>query len=194
MNWSDHINNYFEQLYHALGELNMDIIKEFVHCIQENIGKDVCVYVFGNGGSGATASHMVGDMNKGVCFGREKRLRFHCLNDNTPTMMAYSNDVSYDCIFEEQLKNFLRPKDIVIGISGSGNSTNVIKAIRYANSLEAKSIGMTGFDGGQLKPLTDLCIHAPIHDMQKVEDIHMIIIHVVMQLLCRELDKKFGTV
>lgn len=183
MKWADQINDYFIRLKQTFDELDLNSIEQFVRCIRGNMGKDAHIYVFGNGGSGATASHMVCDMNKGVCFGKEKRLKFHCLNDNVPTLMAYSNDVSYDSIFEEQLKNFLRPQDMVIGISGSGNSTNVIKAIQYANSLGAKTIGMTGFDGGQLKPLVALCIHVPINDMQKVEDIHLMIVHIAMQLL-----------
>ena len=99
----------------------------------------------GNGGSGASASHAAGDLNKGVSYGREKRFRVISLNDNLATLTAYANDVSYVDVFVEQLKNFLRPGDLVIAISGSGNSPNVLKAIEYANQQGAITVGLTGF-------------------------------------------------
>lgn len=185
MNLTDHIKDYLTGLKQTIDLLDLDSIEKFVQCIEDKMGKDVHIYIFGNGGSGSTASHIVCDMNKGVCFSNDRKLKFHCLNDNVATLMAYSNDVSYDCIFEEQLKNFLRPQDVAIGISGSGNSTNVVKAIQYAKSIEAETIGITGYNGGQLKPLVDLSIHVPINDMQKIEDIHLIIGHIAMQLLCQ---------
>jgi len=104
---------------------------------------------FAGGGSGATASHFACDINKGVCFGLPKRIKVICLNDNIPTIPAYANDVSYDDVFVEQLKNFLGAGDLVIGISGSGNSSNVIKAVEYANENEAVFAALTGFAGGR---------------------------------------------
>ncbi len=184
MNLTGQIENYLEVLRQATHRLDLDAIGELVRLLEDCMDKDVHIYVFGNGGSASTASHMVCDMNKGVRSGEHRKLKFHCLNDSVSTLSAYSNDLSYDCVFEEQLKNFLRPQDVVIGISASGNSTNVINAIGYARGLGAKTVGITGYDGGQLKPLVDLCIHVPVNDMQKVEDMHLVIVHIVMQLLC----------
>jgi D-sedoheptulose 7-phosphate isomerase len=102
-------------------------------------------------------------------------------------LTAYANDVSYEDVFVEQLKNFLRAGDLVVGISGSGNSPNVLKAIAYANSLGAHTVGLCGFKGGKLAGMVRTPILAPVHDMQKVEDVHMILLHVVMQILCAPL-------
>ena len=141
------------------------------------------IFMMGNGGSGATASHIACDFNKGVSLGLEKRLRVISLNDNVATMTAYANDVSYEDVFVEQLKNFLRPGDLVIGISGSGNSPNVLKAIDYANSAGAHTIGITGFSGGKMAKVVTTSLVVPVNDMQKAEDVHLILFHVAMQVL-----------
>lgn len=144
-------------------------------------------YVFGNGGSAATASHMAGDFMKGASFGLEKRFRFICLNDNNSAMMAIANDISYDDIFVEQLKNFLQPNDLVIGISGSGNSANVVKAIEYAREKGTVTVALCGFSGGKIKQLADLNVHAEVNDMEITEDVHMVVIHTVKQALIKHL-------
>ena len=141
------------------------------------------IFIFGNGGSGATASHFAGDFNKGISYGLKKRFKVLCLNDNIPAMLALANDCTYDDIFVEQLKNFLSPGDVVIGISGSGNSKNVLKAISYANQKQATIIALTGFKGGQLKKITQFCLVVPIEDMEKTEDIHLILMHLIKQYL-----------
>lgn len=117
----------------------------------------------------------------------EKKFKVICLNDNIPTMLAYANDLSYEKVFVEQLKNFLQPGDVVIGISGSGNSENVIQAVLYAKENQAKTVGLTGFNGGRLAQLVDIPLIASIHDMQKVEDVHMIVVHMIMQYLGKAL-------
>ena len=137
----------------------------------------------GNGGSGATASHFVCDFNKGISEKLDSKYRFICLNDNIPTMLAYANDVSYNSIFVEQLKNLATEGDLVIGISGSGNSNNVISAIEYANAQGCKTFGLVGYDGGMLKKIAQNCIHIKINNMQIVEDIHMIIDHLLYSVL-----------
>ncbi|MEW6602436.1 MAG: SIS domain-containing protein, partial [Nitrospirota bacterium] len=101
--------------------------------------------------------------------------------------LAYANDLSYNKVFVEQLKNFLQPGDVVIGISGSGNSENVLQAISYAKEKGALTIGLTGFDGGKLARLADVPLVASVNDMQKVEDVHMIAVHMLMQYLCKSL-------
>lgn len=147
------------------------------------------VFIMGNGGSGATASHFACDINKGACSELNKRFRVICLNDNMPTILAYANDISYDDVFAEQLKNFLLPGDVVIGISGSGNSENVVRAISYANEANARTIGLSGFGGGRLSEIVDVPFVAAIDDMQMVEDIHMIAVHMLMQCLHKTLNE-----
>ena len=119
----------------------------------------------GNGGSGSTASHFACDINKGSCFELNKKFKVICLNDNMPTILAYANDLSYDKIFVEQLKNFLQEGDVVIGISGSGNSETVLQAVSYAKEHGARTVGLSGFDGGTLARIADVPLIAAINDM-----------------------------
>jgi D-sedoheptulose 7-phosphate isomerase len=137
------------------------------------------IFVCGNGGSASTASHFVCDMVKGASFGRATRFRIMALTDSLPTITAYSNDVSYECIFAEQLKNFAEAGDVVLAISGSGNSPNVLRAIEYANSIGCRTIALTGRDGGQLGPLAELNIQAAVPHMGRIEDVHMIVMHMI---------------
>jgi D-sedoheptulose 7-phosphate isomerase len=125
-------------------------------------------------------------MVKGASYNRAKRFRVQSLSDNQTTMMAYSNDVSYDCIFVEQLKNFAVPGDILIAISGSGNSPNVIKATEYANAAGLKTIGLTGRDGGGLGPLAQLEINVAEPHMGRIEDGHMVVLHMLCYFFMEE--------
>ncbi len=177
-----------------LNELKI-LLDSFPHDRFEEIGNELIsaydnekhVFIMGNGGSGSTASHFACDLNKGSCFELEKKFKVICLNDNVPTMLAYANDLSYNKVFVEQLKNFLQTDDVVIGISGSGNSENILQAVSYARQKGARTIGLTGFDGGRLAQIVDIPFVAFINDMQKVEDVHMIVVHMLMQLLCKRL-------
>lgn len=137
------------------------------------------IFVCGNGGSASTASHFACDIVKGASFQRDSRFRIMALTDSLPTMTAYSNDVSYESVFVEQLKNFAEPGDLVMGISGSGNSPNVLRAIEYANQLGCRTIGLTGRDGGKLGPLVQLNIQVGEPHMGRIEDAHMIICHMI---------------
>ncbi|MCU0853244.1 MAG: SIS domain-containing protein [Thermoplasmata archaeon] len=141
------------------------------------------VYICGNGGSAATASHMASDLNKGANRKDSPRFRAVALTDNIPAMLAWANDSSYDDIFVEQLKNHLEKDDVVIGISGSGNSPNVLKAMHYANDKGALTIGLTGFDGGKMAQLAKICYTVPSNCMQQVEDIHLLIEHLFSLIL-----------
>jgi D-sedoheptulose 7-phosphate isomerase len=180
--------NYLEDLKGAINDLPLEQFEEVVDLIIESYEGGHQIFIMGNGGSGTTASHFACDINKGVCFGFEKRFKVICLNDNIPTILAYANDNSYDDIFVEQLKNFLKSDDVVIGISGSGNSRNVIKAFQYANEQNAVSIAFTGFGGvGKLAKIAKVSLVVPSNDMQKIEDIHLIITHIIMQILNRKL-------
>jgi D-sedoheptulose 7-phosphate isomerase len=179
--------DYFGRLSHTLDQVNIDVILKLVEILINARDTDKTVFIFGNGGSGATASHVTGDFLKGISYGLDKRFRVQCLNDNISGLMAISNDLTYDEIFIEQLKSFLHSGDIVIGISGSGNSTNVVKAMEYARSKGALTVAFCGFKGGKVKDIADLVIHAPVHDMEITEDIHIIIFHAIKQTLMKEL-------
>jgi len=176
--------DYCHDLKTAVEAIPAGAVEEFIHVLEQAYREGRQVFLMGNGGSGSTASHAACDLNKGVSFGRMQRFRAICLNDNVPTLMAYANDVSYSEVFVEQLKNFLRPGDVVIGISGSGNSLNVLKAIEYAQEQGAITVGLCGFEGGKLVRLVRVPVLIPVHDMQKVEDVQMMIFHVAMQALC----------
>jgi len=178
---------YCRGLTEALCSVSPERFEELARLLESAYHEGRQVFVMGNGGSGSTASHVACDLNKGVSVGLEKRFRVICLNDNVPTLMAYANDVSYEDIFVEPMKNFLHPGDLVIGISGSGNSPNVLKAIVYANSHGAHTVGLTGFDGGKLAVIVHTSLVVSADDMQKVEDIHFVLLHVIMQILCARL-------
>ncbi len=177
------INNYIKTLNETLNALNIKDIESVSDLFIEAGKNQKQIFVFGNGGSGSTASHMVCDILKGCSFGKSNRFKIICLNDNIPTVLAYANDVSYDEVFLEQLKNFMNEGDVVLGISGSGNSINVIKAIEYANQNKAITIGFTGYNGGKLKKISFVSVNANIDDMQISEDIHFIVMHILYKLI-----------
>lgn len=178
---------YLDQLKELLSVFPHAPFNEIADTLMSAYNSGKQIFIMGNGGSGSTASHFACDINKGCCSGLEKKFKVICLNDNVPTMLAYANDLSYDKIFVEQLKNFVHKGDVVIGISGSGNSENVIQAVSYAKEKGAGTIGLTGFDGGKLAQLVDISLVVDIRDMQKVEDVHMIIVHMLMQYFCKAL-------
>lgn len=177
------VEDYFIRLKSTLDRISRDELQNFLKLLVQALEGDKNIFIMGNGGSGATASHFAGDFNKGLSFKKARRFRFMCLNDNFPTLGAYANDVSYEDVFVEQLKNFLQPGDLVIAISGSGNSPNVIKAIEYANAQGAISLGLTGYDGGRLKKLASHGVHIPAADMQITEDLHMVLDHMAYAVL-----------
>lgn len=177
------IDTYFDTLTRALDSLDRREVSDFIQALLDARDAGKQIFVMGNGGSAATASHMVCDFNKGLVSDGKPRFKFICLNDNMPTLMAYANDVSYDDVFLEPLKNFMHPGDLVIGISGSGNSTNVVKAIEWANDNGGKTFSLVGYSGGKLKQVSQRSIHVDIENMQIVEDIHIILNHMVMYIV-----------
>ena len=177
------IDNYFSRLKDTIDKISRDEINTVLNLLIDAYKNDKLVLTMGNGGSASTASHFVCDFNKGLTYQKEHRFRFICLSDNVATMMAYANDVSYEDIFVEGLKNYLQPDDLVIAISGSGNSPNVIKAVEYTNKNDGITIGLTGYDGGKLKQISQHNIHVPIDDMQITEDLHLIFDHLMMSIL-----------
>ena len=182
-NMKNKIEDYLKQLKTTLNNFNIDEIEAVANLFISARQSKKHIYVFGNGGSGSTASHMVCDIIKGCSYNKKEKFKISCLNDNIPTILAYSNDVNYDVIFKEQLKNLLEDGDIVLGISGSGNSSNIISAIEYANSRGNVTIGFTGFNGGELKKISTVSVNAMINDMQISEDVHLIILHILYKLL-----------
>jgi D-sedoheptulose 7-phosphate isomerase len=183
----EYLADYCTGLSKALEGVSRERFEEFIHLLEDAYHHDRQVFFMGNGGSGSTASHFICDLNKGVSYGRSKRFRGISLNDNLATITAYANDVAYEDVFAEQLKNFLQPGDLVVALSGSGNSRNVLQAIDYANSHGAHTVGLCGFDGGKLAAAVRTFVLVPVRDMQKAEDAHVILLHVAMQLLCARL-------
>jgi len=178
---------YLTRLAALIKTFDFKVYAKMVEMILDAYQRRAQIFVMGNGGSGATASHLACDINKGCCFDLPLKFKMICLNDNIPTMLALANDVSYAAVFEEPLKNFLNPGDMVIGISGSGNSENVLNAIGYANDNNAHTLGWCGFGGGRLAKMAGLAFIAESNDMQQVEDIHVIMGHMLMQSLFKAL-------
>jgi D-sedoheptulose 7-phosphate isomerase len=178
---SQYLKNYMADLSNICSTIDADEFDQLVKGLRTAYENRSNIFVCGNGGSASTASHFACDINKGVSYGKDKRFKILCLNDNIPTMLAYANDVSYDDVFVEQLKNFMVHDDLVIGISGSGNSKNILKAIEYANSHSGRTFGICGYGGGMLKQVAHHSLVVHSHDMQKVEDLHVIVLHCVMQ-------------
>ncbi len=178
---------YRQLLQETLARLDMDSVEEMITCFAEAHQRGATIFTMGNGGSGASASHAAGDFLKGASYGLDRRFRMVCLNDNLPSMMAIANDIGWDDIFIEPLKNFLHPGDVVIGLSGSGNSTNVIKAVDYAKAHGATVIGMTGFTGGALRHKADISIHSDALDMEVAEDVHMAVFNMVKKVMMARL-------
>ncbi len=177
------MRQYMETEMQTLQRLDMDALNLAVNAIADAYSREADIYICGNGGSAATASHFTNDFNKGISEHKPKKFRMRCLCDNVATLMAVANDVSYDEIFRFQLRGVLRPGDLVIGISGSGNSKNVLNAVRYAKEMGVATIGVTGYDGGELKELADYHMDAMVNDMRLSEDIHMIFDHMMFQVL-----------
>lgn len=182
MNYKPMISAYIEREIAVLKTLDVDAIDAVLQLLEETLTNEGTIYIFGNGGSAATASHYQNDFNKGVSEYTKKKFRFQCLNDNVATLMAIANDIGYEEVFRFQLQGKLRPNDIIFAISGSGNSKNVINAVEYAKKCGNKIVGITGYGGGKLKELADLSLHAPVNSMQMTEDIHMIFDHLMMSV------------
>ena len=178
---------YLSELKTVLDGFETDRFTDLVEALLEAYENNRNVFIMGNGGSGSTASHFVCDLNKGCCLDLPRKFKVICLNDNLPSLMAYANDLSYESVFVEQLKNFFNRGDLVIGISGSGNSENVLRAIRHAGENGGKTAGISGYAGGKLADLVDIPFVARVDDMQKVEDVHMIVVHMIMQAVYKKL-------
>ena len=173
------VEQYKAALLGAIDRIDTGRVEQAIQWFEQARAGGKHIFVCGNGGSASTASHFACDMVKGASFSRPERFRILALTDSLPTLTAYSNDVGYDCVFAEQLKNFAQSGDLVMAISGSGNSPNVLRAVEYANSIGCRTIGLTGRDGGKLGAITQLNIQVPVPHMGRIEDAHMIICHMI---------------
>ena len=176
--------NYLQKLVKTLESVNCVAMDQAIGVIETAWRSGKQIITLGNGGSSMTALHFINDWNKSVYLSTKLPFRGRSLVDNMGLVMSYSNDVSFEDVFVEQLKNIMQPGDLVLAISGSGNSENVIRAIDYANKNQAITLGLCGFSGGKLKDIAQHVVWVNVNDMQLAEDVHAIFGHVVMQRLC----------
>lgn len=180
------IKEYFKILQEIFSLLDESKVEELANLIKTAGKNNKFIYIFGNGGSGANASHFTQDLLKCPIknfFSQEGRYKAICLNDNIPVIMAYANDLSYEEVFLQQLMNFCTSGDLVIGLSGSGNSKNVIKAIEFGNRVGSKTFVITGFDGGSLLKSSNNSLHIQTNNMQAYEDVCMAVLHATISFL-----------
>jgi len=177
---------YLQRLQEEIAATDQQALQRWADLLYEAWEQEQFVFIFGNGGSGTTASHMAEDLGKSTLPESElqdsskKRLKVLSLTDNAGWIMAVGNDLSYDQIFVQQLMNYGNPGDLVIAISGSGNSPNVLNAVKWANERGLKTFGLTGYDGGQLKSMQQEGLHVELDDMGMVESIHLALFHWVL--------------
>lgn len=171
--------SYLAQLEEVIRALPQEAIAEFIEWMAQARAEDRSVFVMGNGGSAATASHFATDVGKSASLGRPKRFRILSLADNVPWITALGNDLSYADVFVEQLCNYAQPDDLVVAISVSGNSPNVVKAVEWAKAHACRTVGLTGAPGGRLKDLVDLPIVVDTDHFGRAEDAHLVITHIV---------------
>lgn len=187
MDFKNFSKNYIKQLNNILLNLDLDEFEKFYKLIKNCKNK---IYIIGNGGSASTASHMANDLSIGLK--RRNKLSLHAMSlaDNIAINSAISNDIGYENVFYMQLKDILKPEDIVIAISCSGNSPNIIKAVKYANEINSTVVGLSGFDGGKLKKLSNIQLHinSKKGEYGLVEDAHLILNHILFSYFLEEND------
>jgi len=174
------ISSYLASLQSKLGGLNAQTLAQIVERLEEARSSGSQVLVIGNGGSASTASHFACDLGKNAIPGDHGRFRILSLTDSNAGLTAYANDVDYSQVFAEQMKNLLREGDIVVAISASGNSPNIVEGIRYAKARGACVVGLSGFDGGVLAQESDLSVNVPARTYEQIEDAHHIILHIIV--------------
>ncbi len=177
------ITTYLKQVIAVLDSMPLHEIGQVVDALLDARRRGARVFIFGNGGSAATASHFACDLGKGAASPDQDRFKVVALTDNVPLITAWANDTAYDNVFAEQLTNLMEAGDVVIGISASGNSPNVLRALDLARRVGCTTIGFTGFDGGDLKGLADICVVVPSQHMGQVEDAHVVLVHLITSCL-----------
>ncbi len=181
------VKAYLERVCETIGGVDLSQVAALSGLIEQRYRTGRFVFIIGNGGSGANASHLCEDLAK--CTLRDlvsqKRLKVLSLTDNTPWITAIANDLSYQDVFSEQLKSLGSPGDLLVAISGSGNSPNILRAVEWANDHGLTTVGFTGFSGGKLKDLAHYSLHAPVDDMGMAESVHQVVFHWVIDDLYR---------
>ena len=172
-----HVDDYFSKLMSAVNGVDNEAVNVWINRLARARDEGSIVFIAGNGGSAASASHFATDLSKGSSYGKPKRFRVVALTDSISTITAYANDVSYDVVFAEQLRNLGKPGDVLITISGSGSSPNIIRVIEVAQELSIDVVALTGFAGGASGPLADIHINVPSDHMGCIEDVHMALCH-----------------
>jgi D-sedoheptulose 7-phosphate isomerase len=177
------VQDYVKGLYQCLEELLEQNIEGIADIVFDAYKKGKQIFIMGNGGSATTASHFVRDLQIGAAVAGKSRVRAISLTDNVALITALANDMGYSSIFEGQLVGRLEEGDVVIGISASGNSPNILRAIEFARSTGAITVGLIGFGGGKLKGLVHKCIVLSSKDYGRVEDIHLSLAHIISYLV-----------
>jgi D-sedoheptulose 7-phosphate isomerase len=182
---------YFEELQRVMVSLPKDGINQIASSLLNAYDAGRTVYLCGNGGSASLASHFACDLGKGTAYcNGGKRLRALALTDNLPTLTAWANDSSYEDVFSEQLRNFVQSRDVVLAISGSGNSKNVLNALQVAREAGATTVGISGFQGGKMKALCDICVVVPSNNMQIIEDVHLAMAHSIFRIVYTRMSRR----
>ena len=185
------VTDYLLRLKHILDDIDADVVSDIIDMLELTLVNKSRIYIIGNGGSAATASHMVNDLGAGLRRRDIVNFDVISLGDNSPVVSAIANDIGYENIFFMQMKGLINPNDVVIAISCSGDSPNIIKSVDYAKDLGCKIIGITGFDGGYLKSISDISFHvnAPKNEYGLVEDTHMILDHIIYSYYTQRITK-----
>jgi D-sedoheptulose 7-phosphate isomerase len=182
---------YFEELQQVVLGLSHDAINQIADTLVKANELGRMVYLFGNGGSASLASHLACDLGKGTAYcNGGKRFRVLALTDNLPTLTAWANDSSYEDVFSEQLRNFVQPQDVAFAISGSGNSKNVLNALEVAREVGATTVGISGFQGGKMKALCEICVVVPSDNMQIIEDVHLAMAHSIFRIVYNRISRR----
>ncbi len=190
---------YLTELKKVLDKLPLNQVSKAADILFDCYQTDHTVFTFGNGGSGALASHLVADFGKGTHFPGPKelasvrRMKALAVTDSMPMITAWANDTNYEDVFMRQIENFIQPRDVAFGISGSGNSPNVLRALELARRVGATTVGLAGFGGGKMKDLLDCAVIVPSNNMQQVEDAHVIIGHMIFLNLRSRITALAGT-
>lgn len=178
------IQNYFKKHQEVIKEININDIVNISRTIKKSFKKNKNIFVCGNGGSAYNASHFITDWNKMVMVHKGEKFKGYSLCDNLGILTAYANDFEYKKVFSGQLRSIYNKGDLLIAISGSGNSANIIDAVKFVKKYNGQVISLTGFDGGKLKKISNYNVHIPSFDMQICEDMHLMIGHIIMKYLC----------
>lgn len=184
------IEFYLQDLGKLLAELPVAQLSGLVDRLMAAYDEGRQVFLLGNGGSASTCSHIVNDFQKCIYLAGGKTFRCMAVTDSIPLITAWANDTHYDNIFAEQLRPWVQPGDMVFCVSGSGNSPNVLKAAELARELGAYTVGLIGFSGGKLAPLVDEPLVVSSDNMQRIEDVHMVILHVLFWRMMQEVEKR----